>query len=63
LRRRWVFTWRPSGATALWIVPVYARLVIDRQGVVAFAEAAFDYNERSEPADLVPLLANLQRRG
>ena len=48
--------------TAPWIVPMQARFVIDRQGVVAFAEAAFDYNERSEPADLVPLLGSLQRR-
>jgi hypothetical protein len=37
-----------------------ARFVIDRRGVVAFAEAAFDYDERSEPTDLVPLLACLQ---
>jgi peroxiredoxin len=49
--------------TAPWIVPMQARFVIDRQGVVAFVEAAFDYNERSEPADLVPLLGSLQRRG
>jgi peroxiredoxin len=49
--------------TAPWIVPMQARFVIDRQGVVAFAEAAFDYSERSEPADLVPLLASLQYRG
>jgi peroxiredoxin len=48
--------------TAPWIVPMQARFVIDRQGVVAFSEAAFDYNERSEPADLVPLLGSLQRR-
>jgi hypothetical protein len=38
-----------------------ARFVIDRQGIVAFAEVAFDYDERSEPGDLVPLLGRLQR--
>ena len=40
-----------------------ARLPYLDAGVVAFAEAAFDYSERSEPADLVPLLASLQYRG
>jgi peroxiredoxin len=49
--------------TEPWIVPMQARFVIDKKGVVAFAEAAFDYNERSEPADLIPLLASLQGRG
>jgi peroxiredoxin len=46
--------------TEPWIIPMQARFVIDRQGIVAFAEAAFDYGERSEPADLVPLLDRLQ---
>jgi peroxiredoxin len=49
--------------TEPWIIPMQARFVIDRQGVVAFAEAAFDYNERSDPAELIPLLAGLRRRG
>jgi peroxiredoxin len=46
--------------TEPWIIPMQARFVIDRQGIIAFAEAAYDYDERSEPADLVPLLARLQ---
>jgi peroxiredoxin len=46
--------------TEPWIIPMQARFVIDRQGIIAFAEVAYDYDERSEPADLVPLLARLQ---
>jgi peroxiredoxin len=47
--------------TEPWIIRMQARFVIDRQGIVAFAEVAFDYDERSEPGDLVPLLGRLQR--
>ena len=47
--------------TEPWIVPMQARFVIARAGRVAFAEPAFSYDERSEPADLVPVLAELHR--
>jgi peroxiredoxin len=46
--------------TEPWIIPMQARFVIDRQGIIAFAEIAFDYDERSEPAELVPLLDRLR---
>ena len=46
--------------TEPWIIPMQARFIIDRQGIVAFAEVAFNDDERSEPADLVPLLSRLQ---
>jgi peroxiredoxin len=48
------------GGTEPWIVPMQARFAIDRHGIIAFAELAFDYNERSEPIGLVPLLARLR---
>ena len=48
--------------TEPWIVPMQARFVVDRQGAVVFAEAAFDYNDSSDPAGLLPLLAGLRRR-
>lgn len=46
--------------TEPWIVPMQARFVIDRHGIIAFAEPAFDYSERSEPTGLLPLLARLR---
>jgi peroxiredoxin len=49
-------TLRGSGP---WIVPMQARFVIDPNGVIVFANIAFDYDQRSEPAAVLPVLAKL----
>ena len=46
--------------TEPWINPMQARFIINRHQRIAFAEIAFDYDERTEPADLVPLLVQLR---
>jgi peroxiredoxin len=47
--------------TEPWIVPMQARYVINRDGTIAFAEVAFDYSQRSKPASVLPILAQLPR--
>ena len=47
--------------TEPWIVPMQARYVIGCDGIIAFAEVAFDYSQRSEPASILPVLAHLPR--
>jgi peroxiredoxin len=42
-----------------WIVPMQARFVIDPSGVIVFANVAFDYDQLSEPAAVLPVLAKL----
>jgi peroxiredoxin len=44
-----------------WIVPMQARYVIGEDGVIAFAEVAFDYSQRSEPTAVLPVLCRLKR--
>jgi len=46
--------------TEPWINPMQARFIISRDRRIAFAEIAFDYDERTEPANLVPLLVHLR---
>src|SRR5215472_1668161 len=46
--------------TEPWINPMQARFIINRDERIAFAEIAFNYEERTDPANLVPLL--VQRR-
>jgi len=46
--------------TEPWINPMQARFIINRDRRIAFAEIAFDYDERTEPANLVPLLVQLR---
>ena len=46
--------------TEPWINPMQARFVVDRDQRIAFREIAFDYDERTEPANLVPLLVRLR---
>lgn len=46
--------------TEPWINPMQARFMIDRDGRIAFAEIAFNYEERTDPANLVPLFVQLQ---
>jgi hypothetical protein len=36
-----------------------ARYLVQEDGVVAFANVAFDYNQRTEPAAVLPVLAKL----
>ena len=43
-----------------WRLPVPARFVIDRQGVVRAVDADPDYTRRSEPADTVAILEKLR---
>lgn len=47
--------------TEPWIVPMQARYVIGCDGIIAFAEVAFDYSQRSEPVSVLPVLARLPR--
>jgi len=45
--------------TAPWIIPMQARYLIQQDGVIAFANVAFDYDQRTEPAAVLPILATL----
>jgi hypothetical protein len=45
--------------TRPWIVPMQARYPVRQDSVVAFANVAFDYNQRTEPAAVLPTLAEL----
>jgi len=44
-----------------WSLPMPARYVIARDGVVAYAEVNPDYTFRAEPRDLLPILDQLAR--
>jgi peroxiredoxin len=46
--------------TEPWIVPMQARYVIGQDGVIAFAEVAFDYSQRSDPTAVLPVLRQLK---
>jgi peroxiredoxin len=46
--------------TEPWINPMQARFIINCDERVAFAEIAFNYEERTDPANLVPLLVQLR---
>jgi peroxiredoxin len=48
--------------TEPWITPMQARFVIGRAGTIARAEIAFDYREKSDPADIMPILTELQHQ-
>jgi peroxiredoxin len=45
--------------TRPWILPMQARYLIQQDHVVAFANIAFDYNERTEPPAVLSPLAGL----
>ena len=45
--------------TRPWILPMQARYLIRQDGVIAFANIAFDYDQRSEPAAILPALSRL----
>lgn len=42
-----------------WTLPMPARFVIDREGIIRSAEASADYTVRPEPADTVEVLKTL----
>jgi peroxiredoxin len=44
-----------------WRLPVPARFVIDREGIVRAVDADPDYRRRSEPAQTVELLERMRR--
>ena len=44
-----------------WTLPMPARYVIARDGVIAYAEVNPDYTRRPEPSELLPTLQRLQR--
>jgi peroxiredoxin len=43
-----------------WTLPMPARYVIDRDGVVAYAEVNPDYTKRPDPSELLPVLDSLK---
>jgi peroxiredoxin len=45
--------------TRPWIIPMQARYLIQQDSVIAFANVAFDYDQRTEPAAMLPALARL----
>ena len=44
-----------------WTLPMPARYVIDRNGVIAYAEVNADYTRRPDPAELLPVLRRLRQ--
>jgi peroxiredoxin len=44
-----------------WTLPMPARYVIDRNGVVAYAEVNADYTKRPDPTELFPVLRRLRQ--
>lgn len=46
-------------ADSLWTLPMPARFIIDRKGVIRYAEADPDYTKRPEPGDTLAALRNL----
>lgn len=44
-----------------WTLPMPARYVIGRDGIIAYAEVNPDYTRRPEPSDLFPTLDRLRR--
>lgn len=45
-----------------WTLSMPARFVIGRDGAIAYAATSADYTKRSEPNDLLPVLALLRGR-
>jgi peroxiredoxin len=44
-----------------WSLPMPARFVIDRQGMIRYAKADADYTKRPEPDEVIPVLETLTR--
>ena len=45
-----------------WSVPMPARYIIDRDGVIAYAEVNPDYTRRPDPSELLPTLNRLRQK-
>jgi peroxiredoxin len=45
--------------TGPWIFPMQARYVIDQYGIIAFADAVYNWDTRSKPLGVVPILEGL----
>lgn len=45
-----------------WVLPMPARYIIDRDGVIAYAEVNPDYTRRPDPTELLPVLDRLSAR-
>ena len=43
-----------------WVLPMPARYVIGRDGVIAYAEVNPDYTHRPDPSELLPVLDRLR---
>ena len=43
-----------------WKLPMPARFVVGQDGIIAYAEVSPDYTRRPDPADLLPVLRQLQ---
>ena len=43
-----------------WVLPMPARYVIGRDGIIAYAEVNPDYTQRPDPSELLPVLDRLQ---
>lgn len=43
-----------------WTLPMPARFVVGQDGVIAYAEVSPDYTRRPDPADILPILKQLQ---
>lgn len=50
-----------ANGDASWTLPVPARYVVDRAGVVRAADVDPDYTRRTEPAETVAVLRTLAR--
>ena len=42
-----------------WILPMQARYVIGRDGVIAYADINADYSQHPDPHEILPLLRNM----
>jgi peroxiredoxin len=45
----------------LWVLPVPATYVIDRQGRITYAHVEADYRDRAQPADVIAAVKTLGR--
>lgn len=45
-----------------WTLPMPARFVVDRSGVIRYAEVSGDYTKRPDPSVLLPILRDLASR-
>ena len=43
-----------------WVLPMPARYVIGRDGIIAYAEVNPDYTQRPDPSELLPVLDRLR---